>query len=123
MFKKLRDRYKNYLGRYRIYKVLKKRFPHLKKFPELEKAMGDWDKARNYLIELEKRGYVQERDDEGVGYTDDIYYGLTPDGLDKLSEEFSLWRKVRPVWNIVKPILIIVIAGLISAYLIKKLLK
>jgi len=109
MFKKLKDKYNNYLGRYRIYKVLRDRYPHYKKFyPTLEKAMGDWDKARNYLIELEERGYVQERDDEGVGFTDDIYYKLTAKGKDKL----SLGRKIRNIiLYIVISVLIIVIAS------------
>ena len=125
MFKKLKDKYKNYVGRYKIYRKLRERYPHYKKFLELEKEMGDWDKARNYLIELEERGYVHKRDDEGVGDTDDLYYKLTPPGKDRLAHELSLWKKVKKniIMNTILPILIMVVGLVIAAYLINKLLK
>lgn len=113
MFKRLKDKYKDYVGRYRIYRRLRGTYPHYKKFPELEEEMGDWDKARNYLIELEERGYVIKRDDEGVGFTDDFYYKLTPLGKDRL----SVWRKVE---YIILFIIIMVLVSVIASYLSKK---
>ena len=123
MLKKLITRCKDYLGHYRIFKKLRDKYPHLKRFPELEEAMGDWDKARNYLIELEQRGYVEKRDYEKTDFTDDFYYGLTPNGLDKLSEEFSLWRRTKPILKIILGIFIAGLSYYLGAYLIKRYLK
>ncbi|HUV60475.1 MAG TPA: hypothetical protein VMW09_10250 [Desulfatiglandales bacterium] len=113
IFRKIKDKYKVYLGQYRIYKRLKAKYPHYEWFLELEKEMGNFTKARNCLFDWKNRGFVDLRDSKGVGFDDDYQYTLTPRGIDKL----SVWRKVK---NIILYIAISVLILVIASYLMRK---
>jgi len=113
IFGKIENKCRYYLGRYRIYKRLKAKYPHYEWFLELEKEMGDFTKARNCLFNWKNRGFVELRDSKGVGCDDDYLYALTPRGIDKL----PVWRKVK---SIILYIVVSVLILIIASYLMKK---
>jgi len=109
---------KKFIIKRKIYKSLKNKYPHFLRFVDIEKISNYEfdDRVRNYLIELEERGYVVHRDMQGVDNIENFQYRLTSKGLDELSIKHTL-RWVGKY--VVLPILISVILYIISKFLLK----